>query len=55
MTGALSQKVAYKNKLLIVGALADFILLKIIYKLSIYRSKKAFEHLPIFYNITHVF
>ena len=54
MTGALSQKVAYKNKLLIVGALADFILLKIIYKLS-NSSKKAFEHLPIFYNITHVF
>ena len=34
MTGALSQKVAYKNKLLIFHALADFILLKIIYKLS---------------------
>ena len=35
MTGALSQNVAYKNKLLIFGAfIIDFILLKIISKLS---------------------
>ena len=53
MTGALSQKVAYKNKLLIFHALADFILLKIIYKLLIF--DKAFDLLPIFYNITHAF
>ena len=34
MTGALSQNVAYKNKLLIFGALTAFIILKIIITLS---------------------
>ena len=56
MTGALSQNVAYKNKLLIFGAfIIDFILLKIISKLSNISFNKAFEHLPICYNITHAY